>query len=60
MLFIWGANEHSQKYPRQQAWNTGDQPGKISSNDTPILTYRGRFITKDKKSGYNEAMIYRL
>lgn len=35
-------------------WDT--KASLISSNDDENFTYRGRFKTKDKKSGYNEAM----
>ncbi|MEA4815337.1 MAG: type I-C CRISPR-associated protein Cas8c/Csd1 [Lachnospiraceae bacterium] len=35
-------------------WDT--KASLISSNDDKNFTYRGRFKTKDKKSGYNEAM----
>ena len=35
-------------------WDT--KASLISSNDAENFTYRGRFKTKDKESGYNEAM----
>ena len=35
-------------------WDT--KASLISSNDDENFTYRGRFKTKDKESGYNEAM----
>ena len=35
-------------------WDT--KASLISSNDNANFTYRGRFLTKDKDSGYNEAI----
>lgn len=36
--------------------NDGDGTKLISANDDENFTYRGRFPSKDKKSGYNEAL----
>lgn len=36
--------------------NSGDGAKLISANDDENFSYRGRFNTKDKKTGYNEAL----
>jgi CRISPR-associated protein Csd1 len=56
LCYLCGEHMRPAKMSPIKIRNKGDQTRLISSNDSENYTYRGRFNTKDKNSGFNEAL----